>query len=409
MKKPGMLGCAVGLVLLLGCAAPVDVAAPASATRVPEATRAATPRPMPTQTLPILAGRLRYGGEGVAGGEARLYPVGWAEDGAEPVARATADEAGSFAFSALPPGEWVLVGAFADGDLDAGGWLPVIVDAEAHALPEAVIDLQRPLAVAEPALDDTVSSTPTLRWAPVAGATGFALQVIDAGTTALAFDLAAQLAPEPEQLEVLPPLTPGHAYTWNVKLLDAQGAELAYGGGSFTVEGTALVALPEPSPLDGLPPSCHDGSGSRAAYADVEGHYCFLYPLAFVVDVNDAGQPLVMGPALDDSAEPLRATLAIEVSEAPQGQTLAQIAANLIAASAAPGLAMEATPISLSGVPAVLVAPMPGLPTGQMVLTIADGRLYQLRFAPLASQWPEAAEQVETLYSSVTGSLTFLQ
>jgi hypothetical protein len=386
-----------------GAASEATVAAPAT----PPPTSAASPVATVAGAGATFAGTIRHAGQPLGGARIELRPFGWATTGAAPVASATADANGMFTLPNPPAGDWSVVGFFPDGEIDAGGWPPVSI-APGQAVLGFVVPLERKISLLEPIGGVTVSATPTFAWQPAPGAASYRVWVIDAGTTELVVNqtvTGTKLAPGP--------LPTGRPYQWVVNALDASGNDVATASETFQVaaESAATPVLPTAAEANGLPPSCQPVAGQFAAFGAEDNTFCFRYPDRFQAVIPEGtidAVGMVVGPALDASPDPLRATLLVEAKPA-EGLDLAGATAALLDEFAGmPGVTISQQPIDLGGAPAVLLEGVPGRGGSRDILTVRDGVRLRLLFMPDPAGFPTAKPDLDELFAAVTQSFTFL-
>jgi hypothetical protein len=227
----------VALGLLAGCAT----------TQVIQETSTPTPEIFIPRTVVVpagatISGHVLWGATPVAGARVELRTGAWADPAAsEAIAQTIADANGAYELEAPPGGgEFGLVAVWPDGSASTAPATPVQVAAGDQRV-EANVYLARELEWVEPAPGAEVGTTPTLRWNGVPGVTQYKVWVVDAGTTDLAFDVTFTGDPAGPQTVVLPPLTPGHTYTWDVQGLDADGNLVARLTGTFEVISQAAL------------------------------------------------------------------------------------------------------------------------------------------------------------------------
>jgi hypothetical protein len=374
----------------------------AAATTAPAATPAATV----TGKGATLAGTVRYAGKPLGGTRVELRPLGWAATGAAPIASVETDANGMFTLPNPPVGDWSVVGFFPDGEVDAGGWPPVSIS-EGQAVLGFVVPIERKVTLLSPIAGQVAPETPTFSWQPAADGASYRVWVIDAGTTELAVNqtvTGTKLTPGP--------LEPGRIYQWVVSALDAAGEVVATGSETFQVGGaTATPALASPADANGLPPSCQPRAGEFAAFGDAATGFCFLYPDAFQAVIPEGminAVAMVVGPALDASADPLRATLLIEAAPS-EGLDLKTVVGELLGEfEGQPGVAIRQRPFDLGGAPAVLLEGVPGRGGSRDIVAVQNDTRYRLLFMPDPTGFPSAQADVEKLFDAVTGSFTFL-
>jgi len=382
----------------------------------PEPVAQPTPTPAPTVMAPEatevssaagtqITGKVLYGGEPVPHARVELRTPGWQTKPGPAVASAEADAQGQFVLENIPAGDYTLIGIFPDGEEDSGGWPPVTI-ATGETITELTVPLERGLQLLEPASGAQVEASSTLRWEGFLDAARYRVWVVDAGTTELAFD---QVTPD-TSLVVTPPLKPGRTYNWMVNALAEDDTIRATGSSQFTVVGaTEEAATPANPDLAGLPPSCQTGSDQLAVYADRLAGYCFLYPARFEVGEFGPGQPGIFGPPLDESLDPLRASLQVEVTEVPAGTDLATAVETFLHEFAAiQGLTISREPTIVASEPAEILEPIPGRLSSRDVIVLHGDRQYRLIFQPAPGEAPAAAADVQELFETVTGSFTIM-
>ena len=167
---------------------------------------------------------------------------------------------------------------------------------------------------------------------------------------------------------------------------------------------TPTVPTPD-TPVAGL--DCADAG--LPVYTAPQGDYCFAYPEQFTLEPSPAAGTLSLsGPALDQSLEPLRASLGIETQPVSAEADLARLVDAYLTQTPFQGLPapIERTQINLGGEPAEVLEDVPGRLNSRLVMALHNGSLYTLRFHPSGAS--QAAADLEALYSTVTGSFRFL-
>lgn len=178
----------------------------------------------------LFAGAVRHAGQPVANGRVELRELGWATNRTPAVATAYADSQGNFSLAGPPVGDFSVIGYFADGEVDAGGWPPVSIQA-GQQIRGFIVPLERKMILLSPIAGSTASATPALRWNPSTEAARYRVLIIDAGTTAVLLDRTL----EETSIQVSQALEPGE-YQWVVNGLDADGQLVATGQETFKVK-----------------------------------------------------------------------------------------------------------------------------------------------------------------------------
>jgi hypothetical protein len=162
---------------------------------------------------------------------------------------------------------------------------------------------------------------------------------------------------------------------------------------------------PSPTPArSDLPLTCQ--VTDLNVFIDRAAGYCFAYPLDFSPGDERSGQPIVLGPALDDNPEPLRASLAVDLLPVPGGSDLTALVDGYLASLGELPWAIERLPLTLGGAPAEMLEPVPGLGSARVVLLLHGDTLFNLTFHPVGIE--AANTDLEALYQTVTGSFAFL-
>ncbi len=172
------------------------------------------------------------------------------------------------------------------------------------------------------------------------------------------------------------------------------------------VTSTAEPVKQDPQPL-GVSQSACEVNGMQK-YVSPGGHFCLAYPASFEGKGPVEGQlgEYILGPALDNSAEPVRAQLAIELLPLAEGADLDKAVDEFLLAF--PRVEIARSEATLGGEPAVRLDNVPGYTGSRDLLAIHGGKLYHLVFMPDLTSFPQAKKDVEALYASVTQSFTFL-
>ena len=383
------------------------------ATAVPSAAPSSAPASASTRGK-LFAGSVKHAGQPVPHARVELREPGWATNRTPAVATVEADAQGDFSLANPPAGDFSVIGYFADGEMDTGGWPPVSI-AAGQEITGFIVPLERRLTLLSPIAGAVTPASPLLKWKANDEAVKYRLWVIDAGTTEMLLDQTTSGT----SVVFTKTLKPG-VYQWVVNGLNAQGALVASGDDTFTVGGAnEPTATPAPASTGdgadqaaGLPPTCQPRSGQTAVYADRERGFCFLYPASFQKNALDPGQVnvvgVVAGPALDKSADPLRATLLIEAVLADNEDLKAVVAELTREFEGQPGITITQRPFDLGGVPAVLLEGVPGRGGSRDVVAVQNGFRFRLLFVPDPQQgFPQVANDMQALFDSVTQSFTF--
>ncbi len=162
-----------------------------------------------------------------------------------------------------------------------------------------------------------------------------------------------------------------------------------------------------------LPANCY--REGLPTYVDRKNKICFAYPQHFAPGDMNQGQPAIYGPALDKSADPLRATLAIEIRPAA-GRQLPDLLSTYAVETGTPVETLLSA-ITLDGEAGKVLDPIHGRPNVRAILVLHNSNLYVLSFAPSlkdtpaseqSTVWKQGQKDMEALYEIVTGSFGFL-
>ncbi len=349
-----------------------------------------------------IEGVVVWGEVPVPGAQVELRTGAWADPaGSQVVARAVADAEGAYRMTVPADATDCALGAlWPDGSLSVAPVTPVEIPQGVTAL-ETDLYLARELVWLEPASGAETGTTPSLRWEGVEGTAVQRVWVIDAGTAEMVFDVEITDLAEGEQSIVLPPLTPERTYLCEVQEWDAQGRLLAGFKGEFR------VAAQRPQATGELPPACT--LSGDPIYVDREHGFCFPYPERFEASIDEAGRLVLYGPAPDDSADAVRASLLVEVEWAPDGAVLEEIVDEYLAQFAGlPTPPISRTQMTLAVQPAEYLEVVPGREGSSDVWMLGNGSLFHLMFMPSVREYPQAAADVTELFALVTGSFSLL-
>jgi hypothetical protein len=175
---------------------------------------------------------------------------------------------------------------------------------------------------------------------------------------------------------------------------------------------SATPALPAaPGDANGLPPPCQPVQGEFAAFGDEQRGFCFRYPEKFQAVIPEGtidAVGSVVGPALDASPDPLRATLMI-VAVSAAGQDLKTATQDVLDEfKGMPGVSIRQRPFDLGGVPAVLLEGVPGRGGSRDIVAVQNGYRLRLLFMPDPSGFPQVKSDLDALFDAVTESFTFM-
>ncbi len=142
-------------------------------------------------------------------------------------------------------------------------------------------------------------------------------------------------------------------------------------------------------------------------YVNRQFGYCFLYSEGFTVKVDNPLAPVIVGPALEESPDPLFVSLAVSTRPVPEGADLEGLVSGFLGQNNISQLPtpVQRTPGSLGGEPAEVLDGVPGLLSARVVMALHGPMLYQLYFHPTGVE--TAAADLEGLFQQVLDTFTF--
>jgi hypothetical protein len=178
------------------------------------------------------------------------------------------------------------------------------------------------------------------------------------------------------------------------------------------------TAAPENTPLPENTPTPPAQSAQERCevageknFTSQQGNFCFAYPADF--EFLGSGNPLqamLLGPALDQSMEPVRAGLYMRAEEiAADSMTLEDAANRFLAQFAGMGVEINRSDVIFAGLPAIQLEPVPGREGSRDVLIIHNNLLYHFTFTPSVENFPQAQADFDRLFNLVDSSFSLLQ
>jgi len=189
----------------------------------------------------------------------------------------------------------------------------------------------------------------------------------------------------------------------------APGDKTAQSSYPAPVEAAAQPGYPAPGGSDNLPAACKvDG---MLTYSDADGRFCFAYPANFSLDTSGEGLPTLLGPALDQAAQPLRARMTIFSTPLADGQDLKSVIEGFLAkyGQSSSSIVIQQNELQIGGEPAGSLEPVPGDPGSIDYLMVHGGEVITLRFEPNVETYPLARPDREALIDIVLKSLSYLK
>ena len=164
---------------------------------------------------------------------------------------------------------------------------------------------------------------------------------------------------------------------------------------------------PSPTPSDSALPLTCQVTDLNVYVNEMDG-YCFAYPVRFSLGDQPSDKPDVLGPALDDSHEPIHATLTVEAAPAAPDQTLHEQAETYLREfSVLDPATFSWREITVGGEPAWMVEPVPAMLAYRIVFVQHDGTIFRLLYWPV--DIPEAQADLGELTQTTIGSFAFTE
>ena len=163
---------------------------------------------------------------------------------------------------------------------------------------------------------------------------------------------------------------------------------------------------PSPTPSDSIIPLTCQVTDLNVYINEMDG-YCFAYPMNFTLGDQPSDQPDVVGPAVDDSVEPIHATLTVEFAPALDKTLREQAEAYLKEFSVADPATYTWTQVPVGGEAGLMVEPVPVMLSYRIVFVQHNGTLFRLLFWPVDIS--EAQSDMNDLTQTTLGSFSFLK
>lgn len=177
--------------------------------------------------------------------------------------------------------------------------------------------------------------------------------------------------------------------------------------------GCSAAATPTatPVPPTSTPKTDCTASASLLVYTDSDGRYCLLYPANFEVRHETEGQVAFYGPPLDDSLEPVIASLTIQAEGPAAGRAMTEIMGDYWVICNRPASKCLHQNLTLGGQPAEMVEGVFGESpvASRQVFVIHADTVYHLSLYPVGASFPQAAPDVELLWQTLLDSFVFFQ
>jgi len=177
---------------------------------------------------------------------------------------------------------------------------------------------------------------------------------------------------------------------------------------SLTPKLTETSPAPQTPDPTALMARCLPPSELVLAYTDPAAHFCLLYPASFTIRDTAPGRVVFYGPALDQSIEPIMASLTIQFEEAAADSRLDSLVDDYLAKNVPQGpITRQAT--TLAGEPAVIIEGKigEGIADSRQVFALHQGRLFHLTLHPVGATFPQAGPDVDLIWQKVEETFTF--
>jgi hypothetical protein len=140
-------------------------------------------------------------------------------------------------------------------------------------------------------------------------------------------------------------------------------------------------------------------------YINEADGYCFAYPTRFTLGDQPSDKPDVRGPALDDSHEPIHATLTVEFAPATNESLRSQAEVFLKEFSVVDPATFTWTQLQVDGETGWMVEPVPAMLAYRIVFVQHNGSLFRLMYWPV--DIPQAQTDLNELTQTTLGSFAF--
>ncbi|MCL4561835.1 MAG: hypothetical protein M1281_14660, partial [Chloroflexi bacterium] len=121
----------------------------------------------------------------------------------------------------------------------------------------------------------------------------------------------------------------------------------------------------------------------HGSYTDPVGGFCFSFPPHFTLSGIAEDQPDVIGPALDDNENPLRAGLKVKVDTVPAGSQIDALVRSFVEQfGAQEAQTIQRSPVTLAGLQGVRLDEVPEYGRSRILLVLHGDQLIQLVFTP---------------------------
>lgn len=153
---------------------------------------------------------------------------------------------------------------------------------------------------------------------------------------------------------------------------------------------------------------CPISDGTTSPYLKLEDGYCLLYPSHFRVGDVYPAVTSFYGPPTGLEAESLQVGMTILIEGNANGLPVVDVVENKLGDLLAQGIELNSTVGTLGGEPAIVIEGIPGRFATRQLYAIHNGLIYHVTVYPTDPSRPEAAADVERVWTLVLGTFTFI-
>jgi hypothetical protein len=163
-----------------------------------------------------------------------------------------------------------------------------------------------------------------------------------------------------------------------------------------------------PATFEAALSGCPLSGAATTRYLKLEDGYCLLYPASFRVgDVYPAvtsfyGQPMGVG------VEPQRVGLTVLIEGNANGRPVVDVVEDKLGELLAQGIPLTDTEGTLGGEPAIVIEGVPGRFGTRQMYAIHNDLIFHVTVYPIDPALPQAAADVQSVWSLVTATFTFI-
>jgi hypothetical protein len=153
---------------------------------------------------------------------------------------------------------------------------------------------------------------------------------------------------------------------------------------------------------------CPLSGPTTAPYLKLEDGYCLLYPSHFRVGDVYPAVTSFYGPPTGQEPEPLQVGMTILIEGNANGLPVVDVVENKLGDLLAQGIDLNSTVGTLGGEPAIVIEGVPGRFATRQLYAIHNDLIYHVTIYPTDASRPEAAADVERVWTLVLGTFTFI-